>query len=81
MLAYIATIAFLSSILGISLGIACTQTVSTMLRWTLQNVDITPFLEVEQAIQTLLLTFISSIIGCIYPITKSARTRYGEQTL
>jgi ABC-type lipoprotein release transport system permease subunit len=81
MLAYIATIAFLSSILGISLGIAGTQTVSTMLRWMLQNVDITPFLEMEQAIQTLLLTFISSIIGCIYPITKSARTRYVEQTL
>jgi ABC-type lipoprotein release transport system permease subunit len=81
MLAYIATIAFLSSILGISLGIAGTQTVSTMLRWMLQNVDITPFLEVEQAIQTLLLTFISSIIGCIYPVTKSARTRYVEQTL
>jgi ABC-type lipoprotein release transport system permease subunit len=81
MLAYIATIAFLSSILGISLGIAGTQTVSTMLRWMLQNIDITPFLEVGQAIQTLLLTFISSIIGCIYPITKSTRTRYVEQTL
>jgi ABC-type lipoprotein release transport system permease subunit len=81
MLAYIATIAFLSSILGISLGIAGTQTLSTMLRWMLQNVDITPFLEVEQAIQTLLLTFISSIIGCIYPIIKSARTSYVEQTL
>jgi ABC-type lipoprotein release transport system permease subunit len=81
MLAYIATIAFLSSILGISLGVAGTQTVSTMLRWILQNVNITPFLEVEQVIQTLLLTFISSIIGCIYPITKSTRIRYVEQTL
>jgi ABC-type lipoprotein release transport system permease subunit len=81
MLAYIATIAFLSSILGISLGIAGTQTASTMLRWMLQNIDITPFLEVEQAIQTLLLTFISSIIGCIYPVIKSARIRYVEQTL
>jgi ABC-type lipoprotein release transport system permease subunit len=81
MLAYTATIAFLSSILGISLGIAGTQTASTMLRWMLQNVDITPFPEVEQAIQTLLLTFISSIIGCIYPITKSAHIRYVEQTL
>jgi ABC-type lipoprotein release transport system permease subunit len=81
MLAYIAIIAFISSILGISLGIAGTQAVSTMFRWMLQNVDITPFLEVEQATQIFLLTLISSIIGCIHPVIKSAHTRYVEQTL
>jgi ABC-type lipoprotein release transport system permease subunit len=81
MLTYITTIAFISSILGISIGITGTQAVSTMFRWMLQNVDITPFLEAEQATQIFLLTFISSIIGCIYPVIKSARTKYMEQTL
>jgi ABC-type lipoprotein release transport system permease subunit len=81
MLTYIATIAFMSSILGISLGMAGTQALSTMLRWILQNIDITPFLEVEQVIQIFLLTFISSIIGCIYSVIKSVLTKYMEQTL
>lgn len=80
-LAYTAATAFLGSVLGIALGTAGTQTASTILRWTQPNVDITPFLQAEQALQTLLLTLASSIIGCIYPALKSARTRYMEQPL
>jgi len=80
-LAYIVTIALLGSILGIALGAAGTQAVSTMLRWVLPSVDVTPFLEAEQALQTLLLTLSSSVIGCVYPALKSARTRYMEQPL
>ena len=80
-LAYTITVALLGSILGIALGIAGTQIVSTILRWITPNIDIEPFLEVEQAIQTLLLTLTSSILGCIYPALKSTRTRYIEQPL
>jgi ABC-type lipoprotein release transport system permease subunit len=47
-LAYTITIALLSSILGIALGIAGTQTASTMLRWIMPSVDVTPFPEAEQ---------------------------------
>jgi ABC-type lipoprotein release transport system permease subunit len=80
-LAYTITIAFLGSILGIALGTAGTQAASTMLRWIMPSVDVTPFLEAEQALQTLLLTLASSVIGCIYPALKSTRTKYMEQPL
>jgi ABC-type lipoprotein release transport system permease subunit len=80
-LAYTITIALLGSMLGIALGIAGTQTASTMLRWIMPSVDVTPFLEAEQALQMLLLTLASSVIGCIYPAVKSTRTKYMEQPL
>jgi ABC-type lipoprotein release transport system permease subunit len=80
-LAYTITIALIGSILGIALGTAGTQTAATMLRWIMPSVDITPFLETEQALQMLLLTLASSVIGCIYPALKSARMRYMEQPL
>jgi ABC-type lipoprotein release transport system permease subunit len=80
-LAYTITIALLGSILGIALGTAGTQAASTMLRWIMPSVDVTPFLEAEQALQTLLLTLTSSIIGCIYPALKSAHAIYVEQPL
>jgi ABC-type lipoprotein release transport system permease subunit len=80
-LAYTVTIALLGSMLGIALGTAGTQTASTMLRWILPSVDVTPFLEAEQALQMLLLTLASSVIGCIYPALKSVQTRYMEQPL
>jgi putative ABC transport system permease protein len=75
------TVAFIGSMLGIALGTAGAQTASTILRWIMPSVGITPFLEAEQALQTLLLTLASSILGCIYPALKSARTRYVEQPL
>ena len=78
-LAYAITIALLGSILGIALGTAGTQTASTLLRWMLPSVDVTPFLEADQALRILLLTLTSSIIGCIYPALKSAPIRYVEQ--
>ena len=80
-LAYAITIALLASILGIALGTAGTQTASTLLRWVLPSVDVTPFLEAYQALQIFLLTLTSSIIGCIYPALKSAPIRYVEQPL
>jgi ABC-type lipoprotein release transport system permease subunit len=80
-LAYTITIAFIGSILGIALGTAGTQAASTMLRWIMPSVDVTPFLEAEQALLMLLLTLASSVIGCIYPALKSAHARYVEQPL
>jgi len=66
---------------GIALGTAGAQTASTILRWILPNVDVTPFLEAEQALKTILLTLASSILGCINPALKSVRTKYMEQPL
>jgi ABC-type lipoprotein release transport system permease subunit len=66
-LTYTAIIAVLASILGLALGIAGTQTISTVLRWMQPSVEITPFLKPEQALQTALLTLISSTLGCIHP--------------
>jgi len=80
-LAYTATTALTGATLGVALGIAGTQTASTILRWVRPSVEITPFLKVEQALQTLLLTLFSSILGCVYPALKTARTRYMEQPL
>jgi ABC-type lipoprotein release transport system permease subunit len=80
-LTYTITIAFLSSILGIALGTAGAQTVSTILKWIQPSTDITPFLESEQALRILLLTFASSILGCIYPAFRSTHVKYTEQPL
>jgi ABC-type lipoprotein release transport system permease subunit len=67
---YIAAVAFIGSMLGISLGTAGTRAASTILRWIMPSAGITPFLEVEQAVRTLLLTFASSILGCMHPAVK-----------
>ena len=80
-IAYTAITALIGSILGIALGVAGTQTVSTILMWIRPSVEVTPFLEAPQALQTLLLTLTSSIIGCAYPAFKAAHTRYTEQQL
>jgi len=80
-LTYTITIAFLGSILGIALGTAGAQTASTILKWILPSVDITPFLEAEQALRILLLTLASSILGCAYPVLRFTYTKYTEQPL
>jgi len=66
---------------GIALGTAGAQTASTILKWILPNVDITPFIKAEQALQALILTLASSFFGCIHSSLKSTRTRYMEQPL
>jgi len=80
-LAHTITIASIGSILGIAVGTAGTQIASTLLRWITQTIDITPFLEAEQALRILFLTLTSSTIGCIYPALKTIQTRYTEQPL
>ena len=80
-LAHTLTIASIGSTLGIAVGTAGTQIASTLLRWITQTIDITPFLEAEQALRILFLTLTSSTIGCIYPALKTIQTRYTEQPL
>ncbi|MEM2990758.1 MAG: FtsX-like permease family protein [Halobacteria archaeon] len=80
-LAYTLVVSFTGSILGISLGTVGAQVASTVFRWVQPSVDVEPFLEVWQALQILMLTLASSIVGCMYPALKSARTRYVEQPL
>ncbi|MEM4521811.1 MAG: FtsX-like permease family protein [Nitrososphaeria archaeon] len=80
-LAYTLVVAFTGSVLGISLGTVGAQVASTVFRWVQPRVDVEPFLEVWQALQILMLTLFSSIVGCMYPALKSTRTRYVEQPL
>jgi ABC-type lipoprotein release transport system permease subunit len=68
-LCYTVTVALIGSILGISLGVAGAQIASTLLRW-IKNTGISPFLDPLQAFQILLLTLLSSVLGCIYPALK-----------
>jgi len=78
---YTTLVAFMGSTLGVALGTAGTQAASTMLRWIQPSVEVAPFLKAEQALQTLLLTLASSILGCMHPALKAARARYVERPL
>lgn len=69
-LASIIVVALLGLILGVSLGIVGIQVAATMVRW-IMLIDITPFLQFNQILQILLLTFTSSIIGCLHPAYKA----------
>jgi putative ABC transport system permease protein len=80
-LTYTVTIAFLGSILGIALGTAGAQTASTILKWIQPSMEISPFLEAEQALRILLLSLVSSILGCAYPVLRFTYTKYEEQPL
>jgi ABC-type lipoprotein release transport system permease subunit len=80
-LTYTITIAFLGSILGIASGTAGAQTASTILKWILPSVDISPFLEAEQALRILVLTLASSLLGCAYPVFRFPYTKCAEQPL
>jgi ABC-type lipoprotein release transport system permease subunit len=80
-LTYIAAVTLLGSILGVALGTTGTQTASTMLGWMWTSVEVNPFLEPSQAIQTLLLTLASSTLGCLFPAFSCARKSYMEQPI
>jgi len=80
-LTYAATTALLGSMLGIALGTAGAQTASTILNWIWPSLQITPLIEAEQTLQTLLLALASSILGCLYPSLKFAGINFMEQPL
>jgi len=80
-LAYIAALTLAGSVLGIAMGTAGAQAISTMLRWIHPSIEVAPFLKVDQALQILLLALASSILGCAFPALKATRARYVEQQL
>lgn len=80
-LTHTAIIAILSSMLGITLGTVGVQAASAALRWTRPDTEMTLFLEVWQALEILLFTLSSSILGCLYPASRAARIEFREQPL
>jgi ABC-type lipoprotein release transport system permease subunit len=80
-LTHTVTVALFGSILGLAIGVAGAQMISTAVRWIWASVEVTPFLEVEQALQILLLALASSILGCIYPAFKFTYKTYIERSL
>ncbi|MFQ6087015.1 MAG: hypothetical protein ACE5OV_03235, partial [Candidatus Bathyarchaeia archaeon] len=58
------TITLLSFILGLAIGISGAQILATFVGWALKGIEITPFLNVEQAAHIALFTLASSILGC-----------------
>jgi ABC-type lipoprotein release transport system permease subunit len=63
------------SVLGIALGIAGTQVASTALRVVWQSIQVTPFLQLAQLAQILVLALLFSALGCIYPALKSMQKK------
>lgn len=78
---YTLAITFAGALIGLSLGIVGTQTASTFLRWHFGNSFLSPFLNLNQALEILLLSFAASSIGCIYPAIKGTRIITQENRL
>ena len=75
------TIASLGAILGVAVGLAGAQVISTFIQWVWRGLAVAPFLEVMQATQILLFTLTSALLGCIYPAVKATRKTYAETQL
>jgi ABC-type lipoprotein release transport system permease subunit len=73
-LIYALTLAFLGALIGFSLGLVGTQTISTFIRWQYGNAFLAPSLEVTQVLQLLLLTITAALIGSVYPAIKAVQT-------
>jgi len=69
---YIVAVASLGIVLGLSIGIVGAQAASTMANWIQPGVTLAPFLEIGQAAQLAAFTFLSAIMGCLFPAFKSA---------
>ncbi|MEM4700197.1 MAG: ABC transporter permease [Candidatus Nezhaarchaeales archaeon] len=78
---YIATVAALGSILGMSIGLAGVQVTSTVLSWLTPSMRITPMLELRQVAWILSATLLSSTIGCLAPAYGATKVRYTEKLL
>jgi ABC-type antimicrobial peptide transport system permease subunit len=64
----------LGALIGFSLGLVGTQTISTFIRWQYGNAFLAPSLEVTQVLQLLLLTITAALIGSVYPAIKAVQT-------
>ncbi|MGC9165266.1 MAG: ABC transporter permease [Thermoprotei archaeon] len=78
---YTVVIVFLGTVFGIALGVVGVQMVSTFLRWFWPSIEIAPFFDISGVFQTIILSFVSAILGCIYPAFKYTRVKYMEQHL
>lgn len=75
------TVTLLGSVLGLAIGTSGAQILATFARWALRGIEVTPFLNVEQAANIALFTVASSILGCIYPAIRAMRKNYAEPSL
>jgi len=66
-------IGFISSIIGVAIGIVGTQIAATGVRWLWSSFAIAPFLQPSQALEILSLALASCLTGCIYPAMKTAQ--------
>jgi ABC-type lipoprotein release transport system permease subunit len=71
---YALTVSVVGSVVGVSLGVVGTQVGASLLRWIGFGSLLAPFLEVNQALMIVLLAFLSSFVGCIFPALKVAQT-------
>jgi len=71
----------LGTIVGIAIGVAGAQIISTTLQWAWKGIQITPFLEIQQTTQIILFALTASVLGCIYPAIKATRKTYAELQL
>ncbi len=76
-LSYIAVLTIFSSILGVTIGTVGVQVTSSLLRWILPSLDLTPFIEAKQVAQIVLFTTTFSILGSVYPALKFYSKTYG----
>lgn len=72
---YAMVVALAGSLLGIALGNVGAQVAASALRWIKPSVIIEPILELQQIIPIILLTFTSSLTGCIYPAIKNIQEK------
>lgn len=80
-LAFTFIISLLASVLGLAIGLAGAQMISTVARWIWRSFGVTPFLEIQQATQIVLFTLTASILGSIYPAFKAMRKTHAELPL
>ena len=78
---YALTIGLIGAVIGISLGIVGTQTASTLIRWNWGNTLLNPILNLNQALEILLLALAASLVGCIYPAIKGSKIITKETAL
>lgn len=70
---YTVMVAVSGAMLGAAIGTVGAQAASTIFRWINPTIDLAPFPEPLQIIQTTLITLAASILGCIYPAIKMPR--------
>jgi ABC-type lipoprotein release transport system permease subunit len=76
-LVYSLTLAFIGSVIGVSIGIVGTQGASTLVRLVWGNSLLAPFLNVNQALEILLLALASAFIGSLYPAIRGSQNNAG----